>query len=60
LRLKDALNSMDTIEADKIMNDLSNKPLDSKIKNTLEQIAQDVLLCDYDDAINKISILLEE
>jgi signal transduction histidine kinase/CheY-like chemotaxis protein/HPt (histidine-containing phosphotransfer) domain-containing protein len=60
LKLKDALNEMDTIEADKIMNSLTDKPLDSSTKDTLEQIAQDILLCDYDDAVNKINTLIEK
>ena len=59
-RLNDAINNMDTIAVDKIMNDLSDEPFGSNIKSALEQIAQDILLCDYDDAKNSINILIEE
>ena len=60
LRLKDALNSMDAIAADTILNDLSGEHLGSNIKSVLEQIEQHILLCEYDEAKNLISILIEE
>jgi hypothetical protein len=58
--LKKALVYMDTMTTDKIINELYNKHFSSKIKDALEQITQNILLCDYDDAIYKINILIEE
>jgi hypothetical protein len=49
---------MDTITADEIMNDFDKRPLDNKIKEALALIAQRILLCDYDDAINDINKLV--
>ena len=60
LNLKEALNDMDTRIADKIISDLTSSSLEGDKKEILLQIEQDVLLCDYDDAINKISELIDK
>ncbi|MCL1941142.1 MAG: Hpt domain-containing protein, partial [Synergistaceae bacterium] len=60
INLKEALENMDVMTADGIMNDLSAKSPDGKIKDALEQIAHDILLCDYDNAVNSINVLIEE
>ena len=57
-KLKEALNDMDTIAVDKILNELTGKNFDSETKDALQQIAHHILLCDYDDAINKIDMLI--
>jgi HPt (histidine-containing phosphotransfer) domain-containing protein len=58
--LKKSLCNMDTQTADKIINDLRDIPFDNNMQDAIEQIAQHVLLCDYDDAIDKINTLVEE
>jgi CheY-like chemotaxis protein len=57
--LKEALNNMDTIETDRIINNLTDCPFSNNTKETLGQIAQHILLCDYDEAINKIDALIK-
>jgi CRISPR/Cas system Type II protein with McrA/HNH and RuvC-like nuclease domain len=59
LSLKKALNDMDSTKADKIVNDLFEKSCDSETKETLDQITQHILFCDYDDAIDEIDTLIE-
>jgi CheY-like chemotaxis protein/HPt (histidine-containing phosphotransfer) domain-containing protein len=57
--LKEALNEMDTIAADKIINDLLSASHEATIKETLKQIEKHILMCDYEDAISKINVLLD-
>ncbi|MCL1875813.1 MAG: ATP-binding protein [Synergistaceae bacterium] len=58
--LRDALNDMDTIMADRIINDLTSESLGVEVKEILSQIEQHVLMCDYDDAISKINSLIDK
>ena len=58
LKLKGSLNDMNSISVDNVLNDLSKMHFDSGIKETLEQIANHILLCDYDEAIEMIDLLL--
>ncbi|MCL1941269.1 MAG: response regulator, partial [Synergistaceae bacterium] len=61
--LKDALNDMDVVTADEIMNELSSgggKSFDAAVKESLSQIAQNILLCDYDDAVSNIDALINK
>ena len=48
--LESALKSEKDSEIDRIMNTLNEKPLDSKMKNILEQISEQVLISEFDDA----------
>jgi len=58
--LKEALNKMDTIATESILNDLSNNNFNNKTKDNLEVISHHILLCDYDDAINEINLLIDK
>ncbi len=58
IKLKAALDEMDAIAADHIINGLSSKQWGRDINETIEQISQHILLCDYDDAIDLINNLL--
>jgi CheY-like chemotaxis protein/nitrogen-specific signal transduction histidine kinase/HPt (histidine-containing phosphotransfer) domain-containing protein len=60
IKLKKALDDMDTITADKIINDLLSVSHETAIKEALTQIERNILLCDYDDAISKINVLIDK
>ncbi|MCL2768015.1 MAG: ATP-binding protein, partial [Synergistaceae bacterium] len=56
--LKTALNDMNITAADEIVNALSGKFSNSAAKEAFTQIEQDILLCDYNVAINNIDTLI--
>jgi len=58
--LKKALVDMDAVEADRIINDLSDKSFNEVTKELLEQIAQHILYCDYEDAMEEIDFLIDK
>jgi signal transduction histidine kinase/CheY-like chemotaxis protein/HPt (histidine-containing phosphotransfer) domain-containing protein len=60
ISLKEALIDMDTITADKMLNEFSMESLENELKETLSKISQSILLCEYDDAVNKIDILIDK
>jgi signal transduction histidine kinase/CheY-like chemotaxis protein len=58
--LAEALKSKDASKIDRILEELNQKPLDAKIKGTLEEISYDVLITEFDNALKKIDSLIEE
>ena len=58
--IKEALNNMDVAAANEIMAELSREPVGDKMKDALSQIARCILLCEYNDAAGRISILIRE
>jgi len=58
LDLEEALKSQNAVEIDSILDELSKKPLDSKTKDILEKISNDVLMTEFDNALKNIKELL--
>jgi hypothetical protein len=56
--LKKAIIEMDTITADATLNELMTKTIDNAMNETLSEITQHILMSDYEEAINKIDILI--
>ena len=56
--LKEALEEMDSISTDKIINKLHDKLKSSKSADKIEQISTHVLLCEYDEAMSIIDSLI--
>ena len=57
-KLKDAINSQNLSEIDIILNELSQRPLDTKTKEILEHISDEVLMTEFDSAIKTIDQLI--
>jgi len=57
--LKEALVNMDTITADATLNDLMMESIDNATKAALSEITQHILMSDYEEAIHKIDILID-
>jgi len=56
--LQTALKSQNVTEIDRILNELNQKQLDSKTKETLEKISDDVLITEFGDALKNVEELL--
>jgi signal transduction histidine kinase/CheY-like chemotaxis protein len=56
--LADALKSQNVSEIDRILDELNQNLLDSKTKETLEKISDDVLMTEFDSALKTIEELL--
>jgi len=56
--LAEALKSQNVSEIDRIIDELNQKPLDTKAKETLEKISDDVLMTEFDSALKTIKELL--
>jgi signal transduction histidine kinase/CheY-like chemotaxis protein len=56
--LADALKSHNVSEIERILEELNQKPLDLKTKETVEKISDDVLMTEFDNALKKIGELL--
>ena len=54
-----ALKSQKAPDIDQILEELNQKPLDSKTKKALEKIADDVLMAEYDSALKTIQELAD-
>jgi len=50
----EALKSQNTSEIDRILDELNQKPFDSKIREMLEKISDEVLMTEFDNALNII------
>jgi len=57
-KLKNAIDSQNLSEIDRIIDELNQKPLDAKTKETLEHISDEVLMTEFDSAIKTIDILI--
>jgi HPt (histidine-containing phosphotransfer) domain-containing protein len=57
--LKAALESQNTTEIDRILEELNKKTLDSKTTEALGKISDDVLMTEFDNALKTVSALLE-
>jgi CheY-like chemotaxis protein len=55
--LAEALKSQNTAEIDRILEELSQKPMSSKIRKALEKISDDVLVTEFDSALKTIAEL---
>jgi len=58
--LADALKSQNVSEIDRIIDELNQKQLDSKDKEILEKISDDVLMTEFDSALKTIEELLKQ
>ena len=58
INLQTALKSQNAVEIDNILNELNQKQLDSKTKETLEEISDNVLMTEFGAALKKIEELL--
>jgi len=58
IALQAALKSQNAVEIDRILNELNQKQLDSKTKETLEKISDNVLMTEFGDALKSIDELL--
>jgi signal transduction histidine kinase/CheY-like chemotaxis protein len=56
--LQAALKSQNAAEIDRILNELNKKQLDSKTKETLEKISDDVLVAEFGNALKSVEELL--
>jgi signal transduction histidine kinase/CheY-like chemotaxis protein len=56
--LQAALKSQNAAEIDRILDELNQKQLDSKTRETLEKISDDVLMTEFDNALKSIEELL--
>jgi signal transduction histidine kinase/CheY-like chemotaxis protein len=56
--LAEALKSQNAAEIDRILEELSQKPLDKKIRAALQKISDDVLMTEFDSALKKIEEIL--
>ncbi len=56
--LKQALENLNAVTADKIINTISNQPLNEYYKNALEQISEYLLVSEYDEAVKLIDKLI--
>jgi CheY-like chemotaxis protein len=54
----EALKSQNAAEIDRILEELNQKTFDSKTKETIEKISDDVLMTEFDNALRKIEGLL--
>ena len=57
-KLASALKSRDAFETDRILEDLDEKPLGARTRETLEKISDDVLMADFDGAVKTLDGLL--
>jgi len=58
-KLAEALKSQNAFVIDHILNELNQTPLDSKIRETLEKISDDVLMTEFNNALKTIEELLD-
>nr|AGS51593.1 histidine kinase [uncultured bacterium contig00010] len=58
--LATALRSQNISEIDKYLDELKKKPLDSNVKEFLDKIADDVLVTEFDKALNSVEELLDK
>ena len=58
--LKNALKSQNVSDIEHIMDELNQKPMDTKTKKTVEQISDQVLMTEFDIAIKTIDDSIEE
>ena len=56
--LSEALKAKDASEIDRIMDDLNQKPLDQKTRETLEKVSDDVLVAEFGNALKAIDELV--
>jgi signal transduction histidine kinase/CheY-like chemotaxis protein len=56
--LAEALKSQNALEIDRLLEELNQKPLDSKTKEMVEKIFDDVLVTELDNALKKIKELI--
>jgi signal transduction histidine kinase/CheY-like chemotaxis protein len=56
--LADALKSQNTSEIDRILDDINQKPLDAMAKEILEEISDNVLMAEFDNALKTVEGLL--
>ncbi|MDR2079009.1 MAG: response regulator [Treponema sp.] len=56
--LKEALINMDIKEVNKLVSDYLSMPMTAKVKEVINEINQDILLFEYDKAIEKIDMFL--
>ena len=59
LALVSALESQDASEIDRIVDELMENPMDSKTKQVLETIADEILMAEFESAANIINKLLQ-
>jgi hypothetical protein len=57
--LAKALETQKAAETDRILEELLQKPLDPAVKETLEQISDNVLMTEFDQALEIVHTLLE-
>jgi signal transduction histidine kinase/CheY-like chemotaxis protein len=57
-KLKDALVTMNIEAVNRLISEYMSMPMDAKTKETINEINQDILLFEYDKAIEKIDLLL--
>jgi len=56
--LAEALKSKNASEIDRILEELNNKPLDAQTRETLEKISDEVLMTEFDNALNIINSII--
>jgi signal transduction histidine kinase/CheY-like chemotaxis protein/HPt (histidine-containing phosphotransfer) domain-containing protein len=56
--LAKALEAQNTSEIDRVLNELNQKPLDAKARETLEKISDEVLITEFDNALKIIDSLI--
>jgi CheY-like chemotaxis protein/HPt (histidine-containing phosphotransfer) domain-containing protein len=56
--LEAALKSQDAVEIDRLLDELNQKQLDSKTRETLEKISDDLLMAEFGNALKNIEELL--
>ncbi len=59
-KLRESLDSMDTVTAHQIINTLSSMNLDQSASAAIDQIAEHILMSDFDEAIEIIDSMLSE
>ena len=57
-KLKEALTSQNVLAIEHVLDELNQKPLDSKIREVMEQISDQVLMTEFDSAIKTIDDLI--
>jgi HPt (histidine-containing phosphotransfer) domain-containing protein len=58
-KLKNAIASQNHSEIDQILDDLKQKPLDTKTKEILEHVSDEVLMTEFDRAVKTIDDLID-